>query len=110
MHSIATIATGAASDAAPSGRNPSRRSCGIGAIKSIRSIGISARTELVPRMNITAMIGAASTTDHAMLRTGFLHSPAWMATYSKPPNAPNPILPSRLRLMIDTTGIAVASG
>ena len=59
---------------------------------------------------MTAMIGAASTTDHAMLRTGLRHSPAWIATYSKPPNAPNPILPRRLRLMIDTTGIAVASG
>ena len=40
--------------------------CGIGAIKSIWSIGTSASTELVPRMNITAMIGAATTTDRAI--------------------------------------------
>src|SRR5436190_23712978 len=33
-----------------------------------------------------------------------------MATYSKPPNAPNPILPSRFRLMSDTTGAAVVNG
>ena len=41
------------------GRSRSLSSCGIGAMRSISSIGIMASTELVPRMNITTMIGAA---------------------------------------------------
>ena len=52
--------------ATPSGAKPMLSTCGIGAIRSIWSIGTSASTELVPRMNITAMIGAAITTDHAI--------------------------------------------
>jgi hypothetical protein len=40
------------------------------------SIGTSASTELVPRMNINAMIGEASATDCAMVLSGLRHSPA----------------------------------
>ena len=94
----------------PSAPKPMLSTCGIGAMRSMRSSGTSASTELVPKMNMIAMIGVAITTDRAIVRTGLRHSPAWMATYSKPPSAPNPILPSRLRLMSEATGAAVASG
>ncbi len=61
-------------------------------------------------MNISAMSGAASATDRLMVRTGSRHSPVWMATYSKPPKAPKPILPSRLKVMMEKTGISIRSG
>ena len=59
---------------------------------------------------MTAMIGAATRPTAQSCAPGLRHSPAWIATYSNPPSAPKPILPSRFRLMIDTTGIAVANG
>ena len=76
MHSSTRIVTGATAVADPSAPKPTLSTCGIGAIRSIDSIGTSASTELVPRMNITAMIGAASATDRAIVRAGFRHSPA----------------------------------
>ncbi len=60
----------------PSGPNPTLSSCGIGAMRSISSMGIMPSTELVPRMNITTMIGAAITVALVMLLTGSRHSPA----------------------------------
>ena len=60
----------------PNGRNPSASTCGIGAMRSMRSMGTSASTELVPRMNISPMTGAASATDRAIVRSGLRHSPA----------------------------------
>ncbi len=70
------MAAGATEAAGPSAPKPTLSTCGIGAMRSMRSIGTSATTELVPRMNITAMIGAASQTDRAMARAGLRHSPA----------------------------------
>ena len=110
MQSRTAIVTGATAAAGPSAPKPSLRTCGIGAIRSIRSIGTSASTELVPKMNMTAMIGAAIATDPAMVRAGLRHSPAWIATYSNPPSAPKPIFAAMLSVRIETTGTAVASG
>ena len=50
--------------------------CGIGAMRSIRSSGTSARTELVPKMNMTAMIGAAIATDPRSSEPGSGTQPA----------------------------------
>ena len=94
----------------PSALKPMLSTCGIGAMRSMRSCGTSASTELVPKMNMIAIIGVAITTEPAIVRTGLRHSPAWIATYSNPPSAPNPILPSRLTLISEATGAAVASG
>ena len=57
-------------------------------------------------MNITAMIGAASQTDRAIVRSGLRHSPAWIATYSNPPSAPNPILGRSMMSSGSTSRIA----
>jgi len=67
---------GATPDAQPRAPKPAVSTCGIGAIRSILSAGTSASTELVPKMNMTAMIGAAIATDPAIVRTGLRHSPA----------------------------------
>jgi len=56
------------------------------------------------------MIGAATATEPVIVRTGLRHSPASIATYSKPPSAPNPILPRRFSDISDMIGAAVASG
>ena len=55
-------------------------------------------TELVPRMNIRAMMGAEMMTDCPMVRDALRHSPARMATYSKPLSAPTHIWPNTARL------------
>ena len=70
----------------------------------------NASTESVPRMNIRAMMGAASTTDRPMVRAGCRHSPARMATYSKPLNAPMAILPNTFKLNKETAGMAMTKG
>jgi amino acid transporter len=62
-------------------RNPTRtiaRSVWLAAtiIDVMFILGTSARTEPVPKMNMTPMIGAASQTDRAIVRSGLWHSPA----------------------------------
>src|ERR1043165_1919472 len=62
---------------------------GIGAVKSTLSGDTNVRTEPVPRMNMSAMIGAEIQTERLMFFAGARHSPARMATYSKPDSAPD---------------------
>ena len=64
----------------------------------------------MPRMNIRAMIGDAIKTDRPMVRAGLLHSPARIATYSNPLNAPMDNLPKTFRLSSETAGMAIESG
>jgi hypothetical protein len=72
--------------------------CGIGLTRSIWSWGTIASTLVVPKVNIATMIGTATSTDLPTVRAGSRHSPARIATYSKPLNAPSAILPKMLRL------------
>ena len=60
----------------PSGPKPRVNTCGIGAMRSISSIGISPRSELVPMMNIKTTMGAATSVARVMLFTGSRVSPA----------------------------------
>ena len=94
----------------PNELKPRLSTCGIGPIRSTFSGRTKARTELVPRMNINAMIGAAMITESAILRAGARHSPATMATYSKPVRAPSASLLKIFRLRSESAGIAIASG
>src|SRR6185437_2031329 len=59
---------------------------------------------------MSAMIGAAINTERPTDRDGDLVSPARIATYSNPPSAPNPILPSKLRLKTVNAGALVLNG
>src|SRR6185437_11716077 len=59
---------------------------------------------------MSAMIGAAISTEPPTDRDGDLVSPARIATYSNPPSAPNPILPSKLRLKTVNAGASVLNG
>ena len=61
-------------------------------------------TELVPRMNIKAMMGAAMRTERPMFLAGARVSPARMATYSNPLSAPSAILLKILRLKSEAVG------
>jgi len=54
----------------PKGPRPTDSICGIGAMRSICSFGTRASIELVPKMNIRAMIGAAIITERPMDRPG----------------------------------------
>ena len=45
---------------------------------------MKASTELVPRINIWQITGAEKSTDCPIVRPALGHSPAMMATYSKP--------------------------
>ena len=94
----------------PIWRNPMLKTCGTGPTRSTASLGTMARTESVPSTNIKAIMGVAIITERAMLRAGFLHSPARMATYSKPLNAPMDILPNTFKLNRDHVGAAIVSG
>src|SRR5690348_16835227 len=82
----------------------------MGAVRSIALPCTNEYVALVPRMNITAMIGVATTTEREMLRPGSRDSPAMMATHSNPLSAPMPNLPSTLALKSDILGTPVASG
>src|SRR5438132_13597750 len=62
--------------------------CGIGAMRSTLSGDTNASTDPVPRMNISAMIGAEIKTDRPKVRAGARVSPARIAMYSKPESAP----------------------
>src|ERR1044072_8642857 len=61
---------------------------GIGAIRSTLSGETKAKTEAVPRINMSAMIGAEIQTERLMFLAGARHSPARIAMYSNPDNAP----------------------
>src|SRR5437764_3618790 len=78
--------------------------CGIGAIRSTLSGETKASTDAVPRMNISAMIGAEIKTDRPKLRAGARVSPARIAMYSKPESAPTASLLQTLRLCELTSG------
>ena len=89
----------------PNWPKPRLRTWAIGPIRSTSSGRTKARTEAVPRMNISAMIGAAMITERPMLRAGVLHSPARMATYSKPVSAPSASLLKMFRLFVTRSGL-----
>ena len=55
-------------------------------------------------MNISAMIGAAITTERPMFRAGARVSPARMAMYSKPVKAPSASLLATLMLYSEKVG------
>src|SRR5205807_1897283 len=78
--------------------------CGIGAMRSTLSGETKASTDAVPRINISAIIGADIQTERAMLRAGARHSPARIATYSKPESAPTASLLHTLRLCFVISG------
>src|SRR5689334_894379 len=104
------INAGATSCTAPVPANPTLSACGIGLTRSMRSLGTNAITLSVPSMNISAMIGAATSTDRVMLRLALRVSPAMIATYSNPLSAPSPILPRMLRLYGVNVGADTLSG
>src|SRR2546430_3776615 len=60
----------------PNELNTRLRTCGIGPIRSTVSGVTNASTEPVPKINISAMIGAEMITERLMLRAGARHSPA----------------------------------
>src|SRR5438874_2014142 len=68
--------------------SPRRKVCGTGPIKSMGLLPTKARTELVPRINAKAIMGDAMITERPMSRAGERVSPARIATYSNPLNAP----------------------
>ena len=76
----------------------------MGLIRSILSFGTNATTELVPKMNIAAMIGTAMITDRPMDLASPRHSPASIAIESKPLRAPKLILPSRFKVSTEIAG------
>ena len=61
-------------------------------------------------MNISAIMGAEIITDWPMVRAALRHSPAMMATYSKPLNAPTHICPNTARLNQFIFGISSGKG
>ncbi len=94
---INIIPTEAIAPAIGKERSPSRNVCGTGPIRSIGLFPTKARTELVPRMNISAMTGDAIRTERPMSRAGERVSPARMATYSNPLSAPTASLLKMLK-------------
>src|ERR1051326_9088183 len=95
------IANGAAQPASPKAL---RMVCGMGPITLMGFVPTKVSTELVPRMNISAMIGAEITTDCPMVRAALRDSPARMATYSNPLSAPTVIWPKIARPNHDGRG------
>ena len=65
---IIRIAMDAIAPAMRNDRSPRLNVCGTGPIRSIWLLPMNARTELVPRINMIAMIGAATTTDEDLVR------------------------------------------
>src|SRR6266851_3810694 len=70
-------------DTQPNPLKPRLSTCGIGAMRSTLSGDTNAKTDPVPRMNISAMMGAEIQTERAMLRAGARHSPARIAMRSE---------------------------
>src|SRR5256885_2430451 len=85
-------------DSQPNELKARLNTCGIGAMRSTLSGDTNARTDPVPRINISVMIGAEIKTDRLMLRAGARHSPARIAMYSKPDKAPTASLLQTLML------------
>src|ERR1041385_5268058 len=94
----------------PDEPKPAVSTCGMGLIKSTLAGDTNANTELVPRINITAMIGAEIRTERPMLFAGAFVSPARIAMYSKPVSAPNASLLNTLMLYADIVGTCIANG
>src|SRR4029453_12238674 len=69
-------------------RNPRLHAGGTGLLRSIGLSPTNASTELVPRMNASAITGDALTPERAMSRAGERVSPARIATYSNPLRPP----------------------
>ena len=67
-------------------------------------------TELVPRINMSAITGAEKSTDCPMVRAALRHSPARMATYSKPLSAPTVICANTARLNMLSVGHCQGTG
>src|SRR6266480_2702945 len=78
-------------------RKPRRKVCGTGPMRSIGLSPMNASTELVPRMNASAITGEAMRTERPMSRAGARVSPARMATYSNPLSAPTASLLKMLK-------------
>ncbi len=104
---MATIARRFPRPLSPSAR---RSVCGIGAMKSMWPGCAKASTELVPRMNITQMIGEAIQTERPMLDAGDWLSPAKMAMYSRPESPPTIIWPKSASEIIVRGGRWIGSG
>src|SRR6266446_315068 len=85
-------------DSQPNELKARLNTCGIGAMRSTLSGDTNAKTDPVPRMNISAIIGAEIKTERLMLRAGARHSPARIAMYSKPDKAPTASLLHTLML------------
>src|SRR5919106_4668427 len=85
---IKMIAMDAIAPAIGKNRNHRRSVCGTGPIRSIGLLPMNARTELVPRMNASAITGDAMITERPISREGERVSPARIATYSNPLRAP----------------------
>src|SRR5579883_3450675 len=92
------MAKGAAIAAGPVVPIAIRMVCGMGPITLMGCEPTNVRTELEPRMNMSAMMGAEMTTDCPIVREVLRHSPARMATYSNPLSAPTHIWPKMARL------------
>src|SRR5438309_9529674 len=108
---ISTMPIEAMAPAMGKERSPSRNVCGTGPMRSMESFPMNARTELVPRMNMRAMIGDAIMTERPISRAGARVSPARIATYSNPLSAPTASLLKMLKQKkIDTVGAANWSG
>src|SRR5438105_1789649 len=108
---IRTMPTDAIAPAMGKERSPRRNVCGTGPMRSIGLFPMNARTELVPKMNIRAMMGEAIMTERPILRAGARVSPARMATYSNPLSAPTASLLKMLKQKkIDIVGAANWSG
>ena len=88
----------------PKELNPRLRTCGIGPIRSTVSGVTNASTEPVPKINISAMMGAEIITDCPMVRPALRDSPARIATYSNPLSAPTVICPKIARPNHDGRG------
>ena len=98
------------SDTQPNEPNARLSTWGIGPMRSTLSGLTNANTEAVPRMNISAMIGAEIMTERLMFRAGARHSPARMAMYSKPDSAPTASLLKTLMLYAFNSGRLVEKG
>ena len=99
------------SPAAPNERKPMLRVWGTGPMRSILfGSAEKASTALVPRINMSAMTGAAIRTERPMFRAGARLSPARIATYSNPASAPTASLLKMLIPKSPIAGAAMASG
>src|ERR1044072_8343758 len=94
----------------PKDLKPRLSTCGIGPIRSTFSGETNASTEAVPRINMITIIGAEIRTERLMLRAGARHSPARIAMYSKPDNAPTASLLKTFMLWPLTSGKLIENG